>query len=120
MVAAASYQKKKSAKTPLVQNTPAHTPEARVSQTSAGSVSQPYVEVKEKYSDRDYATAQINDALLKENEGLREDVAYLNELLKLQRQVTGGAKFTRNSVEASARVASNSPTPPRLSLLAER
>ena len=74
----------------------------------------------QKFSDRDYATAQINDALRKENEGLREDVAYLNELLKLQRQVTGGAKFTRNSVEANARVASNSPTPPRLSLLAER
>ena len=35
----ASYQKKKSAKTPLVQNTPAHTPEARVSQTSIEDIS---------------------------------------------------------------------------------
>ena len=42
----ASYQKKKSAKTPLVQNTPAHTPKARVSQTSDINVAQISNEVK--------------------------------------------------------------------------
>ncbi len=41
--------------------------------------------------------------LEKENENLREDVVQLKELLKLQRTLTHGTKFTKTSVEAAAR-----------------
>lgn len=44
----ADYKKRKSAKTPLIQNVPAHTPEARVSRTSNNSISNPTENVKEK------------------------------------------------------------------------
>ncbi len=99
----ASYQKKKSAKTPLVQNTPAHTPEARVSQTSMVNVSQPTVEVKQKFSVRDQDVRKMNEVLEKQNEKLREDVASLKELLKLQRSVTGGKLFTDRSLDSAAK-----------------
>jgi hypothetical protein len=41
------YQKKKSAETPLMNNTSAHTPEARVGQTSNDSIRNPAEKVKE-------------------------------------------------------------------------
>ncbi|MGM9550387.1 MAG: hypothetical protein ACI3V5_11180 [Faecousia sp.] len=56
------------------------------------------------YSDRDPEMAKVNRVLEKENAKLREDVVSLKELLKIQRQVTGGTKFTRSSVEAAAGV----------------
>lgn len=99
----ASYQKKKSAKTPLVQNAPAHTPKARVSQTSTVSLSQPNVEVKEKLSTRDPLQEDAANALKKENEALKEDVTRLKELVKLQRQVTHGTVLDPSSVESAAR-----------------
>ena len=55
-----------------------------------------------RYSDRDPEMAKVNRALEKENAKLREDVVSLKDLLKLQRQVTGGTKFTKTSVEAAA------------------
>ena len=55
-----------------------------------------------RYSDRDPELEKVNQVLSKENAELKYDIAYLKELLKLQRQVTGGTKFTRSSVEAAA------------------
>lgn len=46
---------------------------------------------------------QVNKALEKDNAKLQEDNQYLKQLLKLQREVTGGTKFTKSSVEAMAR-----------------
>ena len=54
------------------------------------------------YSERDMDAQKVNQVLEKENGRLREDVTYLKELLKLQKQVTGGTKFTKTSVEAAA------------------
>lgn len=54
------------------------------------------------YSDRDPEYQKVNSVLEQENAKLREDVTYLKELLKLQRSVTGGTKFTKTSVEAAA------------------
>ena len=57
-----------------------------------------------RYSQRDVGRQEaVTQALEKENAKLREDVAELRELLKLQRQVTNGTKFTKTSVEAAAR-----------------
>lgn len=53
-------------------------------------------------SERDPELEKVNRVLERENGKLREDVAQLRELLKLQRTVTGGTKFTRSSVEAAA------------------
>lgn len=47
---------------------------------------------------------RVNEKVTAENARLKEDVAYLKELLKLQRTVTGGTKFTRSSVDAMARI----------------
>lgn len=55
-----------------------------------------------QFSDRDPELEKVNRMLEKQNEKLKDDVAYLKELLKLQKQVTGGAKFTKTSVEAAA------------------
>ena len=55
-----------------------------------------------RFSDRDPEQQRVNRALEKENAKLREDVTSLKELLKLQRSVTGGKKFTKTSVEAAA------------------
>ena len=57
-----------------------------------------------RYSSRNKASKDINAALQKENTQLKEDVQQLKELLKLQRTVTGGTKFTRSSVESMAKV----------------
>ena len=55
------------------------------------------------WSQRDTDRQKVNEALEKENAKLREDVTELRELVKLQRQVTNGTKFTKTSVEAAAR-----------------
>ena len=54
------------------------------------------------YSERDPELEKVNRVLAKENTELKQDIAYLKELLKLQKQVTGGTKFTKTSVEAAA------------------
>ena len=59
--------------------------------------------IAEKFSLRDPSAEAVDKALRQENEKLKEDVQRLRELLKLQRQVTGGTKFTKTSVEAAAR-----------------
>ena len=53
-------------------------------------------------SERDLELEKVNRVLEKENAELKHDIGYLKELLKLQKQVTGGAKFTKTSVEAAA------------------
>ena len=53
-------------------------------------------------SDRDQEAEKVSKVLQKENAKLKEDVQYLKELLKLQRSVNDGTKFTRNSVESAA------------------
>ena len=56
-----------------------------------------------RWSQRDVGRQEaVTQALEKENAKLREDVAELRELVKLQRQVTNGTKFTKTSVEAAA------------------
>ncbi len=59
-----------------------------------------------KYSQRDPAYLEQKekvDAILeKENAKLREDNEYLRQLLKIQKTVTGGTKFTKTSIEAAA------------------
>lgn len=45
---------------------------------------------------------KVDKVLEKENAQLKEDNQYLKELVKLQRQITNGTKFTKTSVEASA------------------
>ena len=55
-----------------------------------------------RFSERDPEIEKVNEVLRKENAELKYDIAHLKELLKLQRQVTGGTKFTRSSVEAAA------------------
>ena len=56
-----------------------------------------------KRSVRNADHQKVMQALEKENAKLKEDVAELRELVKLQRQVTGGTRFTKTSVEAAAR-----------------
>lgn len=51
-------------------------------------------------SERDPDYQKVSRVLQQENTKLREDVAALRKLVKLQRQVTGGTKFTKTSVEA--------------------
>lgn len=55
-----------------------------------------------RYSDRDPEQQKVTRLLEKENADLKEDVAHLRELVKLQSQVTDGTKFTKTSVEAAA------------------
>ena len=55
-----------------------------------------------RYSDRDPEQEKVTRLLEKENADLKEDVAHLRELVKLQSQVTDGTKFTKTSVEAAA------------------
>ena len=54
------------------------------------------------FSDRSAEMEKVNQVLEKENGKLREDVSYLKEMLKLQKTVTGGTKFTKSSVESAA------------------
>lgn len=69
---------------------------------SKNSIRNSEPEVKEKFSDRDPELEKVNRVLEKENAGLKRDVVYLKELVKLQKQVTSGTKFTKSSVEAAA------------------
>lgn len=55
-----------------------------------------------RYSARNKSAKDVNAAIQKENAQLKEDVQELKELLKLQRTVTGGTKFTKSSVESMA------------------
>ena len=57
-----------------------------------------------RYSVRKKLNTSVTDLLQQENEKLKEDVQHLKDLLKLQRTVTGGTKFTKTSVEAAARM----------------
>ena len=66
------------------------------------NVSQSGNGVNRKLSSRDPEYQRVSEALEKENAKLKEDVTYLKELVKLQRTVTGGTKFTRTSVDAAA------------------
>lgn len=59
--------------------------------------------VKRKFSIRDQDVRKMNAVLEKQNEKLREDVASLKELLKLQKSVTGGKVLDRKSVDTAAR-----------------
>lgn len=70
--------------------------------TSALDVKKKQAETGKKFSDRDQAMEKMNRVLTRENTKLKEDVGYLKEMLKLQRSVTGGTKFTKSSVEAMA------------------
>lgn len=60
----------------------------------------------QKNSDRDPDIAiqreKVDKILEEENAKLKEDNQYLKELVKLQRKVTHGTKFTRSSVEMAA------------------
>jgi hypothetical protein len=56
-----------------------------------------------RYSARDPEAQEVNRVLEKENAKLKEDVERLKELVQLQKQVTGGKKFTKTSLEAAAR-----------------
>ena len=59
-----------------------------------------------KFSDRDPELAaqreKVNKVLESENAKLKEDNQYLKELVKLQRKVTHGTKFTKSSVQIVA------------------
>lgn len=55
-----------------------------------------------RYSERNPDLEKVNRVLEKENAELKGDVSYLKELLRLQKTVTGGTKFTKTSVEAAA------------------
>ncbi len=57
-----------------------------------------------KRSAREHINADAAEQIQKENEQLKEDVSRLREMLKLQRTVTNGTKFTRTSVDAAARL----------------
>lgn len=56
-----------------------------------------------KNSERDPEQQKIIKQLERRNQKLEEDVKYLKELVKLQGKETHGKKFTKNSVEKSAR-----------------
>lgn len=63
-------------------------------------------EEQELYSERDPDIAiqreKVDKILEEENAKLKEDNQYLKELVKLQRKVTHGTKFTKSSVETAA------------------
>ncbi len=59
--------------------------------------------VSKQMSEQEKLLEKANKALEKSNAQLQEDNQYLKQMLKLQRQVTGGTKFTKSSVEAAAR-----------------
>lgn len=57
-----------------------------------------------RYSIGQKTDGAVQALLEKENDALREDVARLKELLKLQGRETHGTRFTASSVEAAARM----------------
>lgn len=70
--------------------------------SSNNSIFSPDENVKQKFSVRDQDVRKMNDVLEKQNEKLREDVASLKELLKLQKSVTGGKLLNQNSLDTAA------------------
>lgn len=71
--------------------------------SSKNSIRNPGKKVNKKLSSRDTTQQKIREELEQENAKLKEDVARLEELVKLQRTGTGGTKFTKTSVENAAR-----------------
>ncbi len=70
--------------------------------SSMGRVAQETEKVKQNFSLRDQDVRKMNDVLEKQNEKLREDVASLKELLKLQKSVTGGKLLNQKSLDDAA------------------
>lgn len=64
----ADYQKKKAAKTLLMQNTSAHTPEARVGQPSVDSIPQKEISVNREFSDADLGLSEYDGKLYSDRE----------------------------------------------------
>ena len=60
--------------------------------------------VQAQMTEQERLLEQANKALERDNAKLQEDVKDLKALLKLQRSVTGGTKFTQSSVEAAAKM----------------
>ncbi len=60
--------------------------------------------VQAQMTEQERLLEQANKALERDNAKLQEDVKDLKALLKLQRTVTGGTKFTQSSVEAAAKM----------------
>lgn len=59
--------------------------------------------IRAQMSEQEKHLEKVNKVLEKDIARLREDNEHLKQLLKLQREVTGGTKFTKSSVEAMAR-----------------
>ena len=59
--------------------------------------------IRAQMTEQEKHLQQVNKALEKDNAKLQEDNQYLKQLLKLQKEVTGGTKFTKSSVETMAR-----------------
>lgn len=59
--------------------------------------------IRSQMAEQEKQMEKVNKVLEKDNLKLQEDNAYLKQLLKLQKEVTGGTKFTKSSVEAMAR-----------------
>lgn len=59
--------------------------------------------VSAQMTEQEKALQKANKQLEKENAKLQEDNQYLKELVKIQKTLTGGTKFTKTSVEAAAK-----------------
>ena len=70
---------------------------------STNKLLQDFENVNKKLSERDPEQQKQLSQLKQRNKKLKQDVQYLRELVKLQKEETHGAKFTRNSVETAAR-----------------
>ena len=77
-------------------------PNDDLARSSESSIRNGNENVNPKFSDRDPDIQRMNAVLEKENAKLKDDVEYLKKMLKLQRSVTDGTKFTRSSVESMA------------------
>lgn len=87
----------------LLENQKPDLPDYGGTPISNKSISQSPENVNGKHSDRDPDFVRQNKPLAKQNAKLQEDVSYLREMLKLQKQTTAGKLFTRSSVESAAR-----------------
>lgn len=70
---------------------------------SIDSIHSTETDVKKKFSIRDQDVRKMNDVLEKQNKKLREDVASLKELLRMQKSVTGGKLFKDSSMDSAAK-----------------
>lgn len=59
--------------------------------------------VQAHITEKESVLENANKQLEKENAKLQEDNQYLRELVKIQKTLTGGTKFTKSSVEAAAK-----------------